>query len=147
MNRPDWNEYFMRMAELAAERSTCTRRKVGAVLVKDKRVLATGYNGAPKKIPHCEETGCLRKQLNIPSGQRHEICRGIHAEQNLIAQSAVHGVKTEGATVYCTNQPCIICAKLLINAGIKKIYYKKPYNDQFPMQILKQSNVIIKLLE
>lgn len=147
MNRPDWNEYFMRMAELAAERSTCTRRKVGAVLVKDKRVLATGYNGAPKKIPHCEETGCLRKQLNIPSGQRHEICRGIHAEQNLIAQSAVHGVKTEGATVYCTNQPCIICAKLLINAGIKKIYYKKPYNDEFPMQILKQSNVIIKLLE
>ena len=147
MKRPDWNEYFMRMAELAAERSTCTRRKVGAVLVKDKRVLATGYNGAPKKIPHCEETGCLRKQLNIPSGQRHEICRGIHAEQNLIAQSAVHGVKTEGATVYCTNQPCIICAKLLINAGIKKIYYKKPYNDQFPMQILKQSNVIIKLLE
>ncbi len=147
MNRPDWNEYFMRMAELAAERSTCTRRKVGAVLVKDKRVLATGYNGAPKKIPHCEETGCLRKQLNIPSGQRHEICRGIHAEQNLIAQSAVHGVKTEGATVYCTNQPCIICAKLLINAGIKKIYYKKPYNDEFPIQILKQSNVIIKLLE
>ena len=147
MKRPDWNEYFMRMAELAAERSTCTRRKVGAVLVKDKRVLATGYNGAPKKIPHCEETGCLRKQLNIPSGQRHEICRGIHAEQNLIAQSAVHGVKTEGATVYCTNQPCIICAKLLINAGIKKIYYKRPYNDQFPMQILKQSNVIIKLLE
>ena len=147
MNRPDWNEYFMRMAELAAERSTCTRRKVGAVLVKDKRVLATGYNGAPKKIPHCEETGCLRKQLNIPSGQRHEICRGIHAEQNLIAQSAVHGVKTEGATVYCTNQPCIICAKLLINAGIKKIYYKRPYNDKFPMQILKQSNVIIKLLE
>lgn len=147
MNRPDWNEYFMRMAELAAERSTCTRRKVGAVLVKDKRVLATGYNGAPKKIPHCEETGCLRKQLNIPSGQRHEICRGIHAEQNLIAQSAVHGVKTEGATVYCTNQPCIICAKLLINAGIKKIYYKRPYNDEFPMQILKQSNVIIKLLE
>lgn len=147
MKRPDWNEYFMRMAELAAERSTCTRRKVGAVLVKDKRVLATGYNGAPKKIPHCEETGCLRKQLNIPSGQRHEICRGIHAEQNLIAQSAVHGVKTEGATVYCTNQPCIICAKLLINAGIKKIYYKRPYNDKFPMQILKQSNVIIKLLE
>ena len=147
MKRPEWNEYFMRMAELAAERSTCTRRKVGAVLVKDKRVLATGYNGAPKKIPHCEETGCLRKQLNIPSGQRHEICRGIHAEQNLIAQSAVHGVKTEGATVYCTNQPCIICAKLLINAGIKKIYYKKPYNDEFPIQILKQSNVIIKLLE
>ncbi len=147
MKRPDWNEYFMRMAELAAERSTCTRRKVGAVLVKDKRVLATGYNGAPKKIPHCEETGCLRKQLNIPSGQRHEICRGIHAEQNLIAQSAVHGVKTEGATVYCTNQPCIICAKLLINAGIKKIYYKRPYNDKFPIQILKQSNVIIKLLE
>ena len=147
MDRPDWNEYFMRMAELAAERSTCIRRKVGAVLVKEKRILATGYNGAPKNIPHCEETGCLRTEMEIPSGQRHEICRGVHAEQNLIAQSAVHGVKTEGATVYCTNQPCIICSKLLINAGISKIYYKNPYNDEFTEQILKQSKVSINVLK
>ena len=146
MDRPNWDEYFMRMAELAAERSTCIRRKVGAVLVKDRRVLATGYNGAPKNLPHCEETGCLREQLNVPSGQRHEICRGVHAEQNLIAQAAVYGVKTKGATVYCTDQPCIICAKLLINAGIKKIYYKTPYNDEFTEKILDQSSIIYKCL-
>ncbi len=146
MDRPDWNEYFMRMAELAAERSTCIRRKVGAVLVKDRRVLATGYNGAPKNLPHCEETGCLREQMNVPSGQRHEICRGVHAEQNLIAQAAVYGVKTKGATVYCTDQPCIICAKLLINAGIKEIFYKTPYNDEFTDKLLEQSSIIHKCL-
>jgi len=146
MNRPDWNEYFMRMAELAAERSTCIRRRVGAVLVKDKRVLATGYNGAPTKIPHCEETGCWREKKNVPSGERHEICRGIHAEQNLIAQAALHGVKTEGATVYCTTQPCIICAKLLINAGIKKIYYKNSYDDQFTKKMLDQSEIEYEIL-
>ena len=147
MNRPDWNEYFMKMAELAAERSTCIRRRVGAVLVKDKRVLATGYNGAPRDLLHCEETGCLREQMNVPSGQRHEICRGVHAEQNLIAQAAFHGVKTEGATVYCTNQPCIICTKLLINAGIKKIYYRNPYDNQFTNNILEQSDIICEVIE
>jgi dCMP deaminase len=120
---------------------------VGAVLVKDKRILATGYNGAPKKLPHCEETGCLREEKNVPSGQRHEICRGIHAEQNLIAQSAFHGVKTEGATVYCTNQPCSICTKLLINAGIKRIYYKKPYNDDFTKNLLDQSDIEYKVIK
>ena len=147
MDRPNWNQYFMEMAELASKRSTCLRRKVGAVLVKDRRILATGYNGAPKKLPHCEETGCLRTQKNVPSGQRHEICRGIHAEQNLIAQSAVHGVKTEGATVYCTNQPCSICTKLLINAGIKKIYYKNPYNDEFTKKLLDQSEIEYKVIK
>ena len=146
MNRPNWNQYFMEMAELAAKRSTCLRRKVGAVLVKDKRVLSTGYNGAPKGLKHCEETGCLREQKNVPSGQRHEICRGVHAEQNLIAQSALHGVKTEGAVVYCTNQPCVICTKLLINAGIKKIYYKNPYNDEFTKSILEQSDMEWELI-
>ena len=144
MDRPSWNEYFMEMAELAAKRSTCLRRKVGAVLVKDKRILATGYNGAPKKLPHCEETGCLREEKNVPSGERHEICRGIHAEQNLIAQSAIHGVKTDGATVYCTNQPCSICTKILINAGIEKIYYKNPYNDEFTKKLLEQSEIDFK---
>ncbi len=147
MDRPNWDQYFMEMAELAAKRSTCLRRKVGAVLVKDKRVLATGYNGAPKGLKHCDETGCLRKQKNVPSGQRHEICRGVHAEQNLIAQSALHGVKTEDAVVYCTNQPCVICTKLLINAGIKKIYYKNPYNDKFTKSILEQSDLEWELIK
>ena len=147
MERPNWNEYFMRMAELAAERSTCIRRSVGAVLVKNKRVLATGYNGAPKNLKHCEETGCLRSQMNIPSGERHEICRGVHAEQNLIAQAGVHGVKTEGATVYCTNQPCIICAKLLINSGIDQIYYKNSYEDEFTKKIIDQSDVDLQMIE
>ena len=146
MDRPGWNEYFMKMADLAAKRSTCIRRSVGAVLVKDRRVLATGYNGAPKKLKHCEETGCLRAEMDVPSGQRHEICRGVHAEQNLIAQAGVHGVKTEGATVYCTNQPCVICAKLLINSGIAKIYYKNPYQDQFTEKILDQSNIDYEVL-
>lgn len=147
MDRPNWDQYFMKMAELAAKRSTCLRRKVGAVLVKDKRILATGYNGAPKDLPHCEEVGCLRIKENIESGKRHEICRGVHAEQNLIAQSAFHGVKTEGATVYCTNQPCVICTKLLINAGIKKIYYKNSYDDNFTKDILDQSNIEYRLLD
>lgn len=147
MDRPNWDEYFMEMAELASKRSTCLRRKVGAVLVKNKRILATGYNGAPKNLPHCEETGCLRVQKNVPSGQRHEICRGIHAEQNLIAQSAIHGVKTDGATVYCTNQPCSICTKLLINAGIKKIYYKNTYNDEFTKKLLDQSEIEYKVIK
>jgi len=141
LNRPDWNQYFMEMAELAAKRASCLRRKVGAVLVKNKKVLATGYNGAPKDITHCEVTGCLREKLEVPSGERHEICRGVHAEQNLVAQAACHGVKTEGSTVYCTHQPCIICTKILINAGVEKIYFKNSYSDQFAEKLLKESNV------
>ena len=141
MNRPDWDEYFMEMSELAAKRSTCLRRKVGAVLVKNKKVLATGYNGAPKDITHCEVTGCLREKMGVPSGERHEICRGVHAEQNLVAQAAFHGVKTEGSTVYCTHQPCIICTKILINAGIKKIYFKNAYADEFSAKLLKESDI------
>ena len=141
MNRPDWNEYFMEMAELAAKRASCLRRKVGAVLVKNKKVLATGYNGAPKDIEHCEITGCLREEMEVPSGERHEICRGVHAEQNLVAQAAFHGVKTEGSTVYCTHQPCIICTKILINAGVKKIYYQNAYSDPFAEKMLRQSDI------
>ena len=141
MNRPDWDDYFMEMAELAAKRASCLRRKVGAVLVKNKKVLATGYNGAPKDITHCEVTGCLREKLEVPSGQRHEICRGVHAEQNLVAQAAFHGVKTEGSTVYCTHQPCIICTKILINAGVEKIYFKNPYSDPFAEKLLEESKV------
>ncbi|MFW5985171.1 MAG: deoxycytidylate deaminase [Halanaerobiaceae bacterium] len=146
MKRPNWKQYFMKMAELAAERSTCLRRSVGAILVKDRQVLATGYNGAPKNLPHCENTGCLRKKYDVPSGQRHEICRGVHAEQNLIAQAAVHGVKTEGAVVYCTNQPCSICMKILINSEIKKIYYKEPYDDLLTKKLLEQSDVSFEII-
>jgi len=141
MERPDWDEYFMEMAELAATRATCLRRKVGAVLVKNKKVLATGYNGAPMDIEHCETAGCLREEMNVPSGERHEICRGVHAEQNLVAQAAIHGVKTEDSTVYCTHQPCIICTKILINAGVNKIYFKNSYSDEFAEKLLDQSNV------
>ncbi|MBF8436418.1 cytidine/deoxycytidylate deaminase family protein [Halanaerobiaceae bacterium Z-7014] len=141
MDRPDWDEYFMEMAELAAKRATCLRRKVGAVLVKNKKVLATGYNGAPMNIEHCESTGCLREKMEVPSGERHEICRGVHAEQNLVAQAAIHGVKTENSIVYCTHQPCIICTKILINAGVKKIYFKNSYSDKFAENLLKKSNI------
>ena len=111
--RIPWPEYFMRIAFLVAERCTCLRRKVGAVAVKDNRILATGYNGAPSNTPHCLDIGCLREQLGIPSGQRHEICRGLHAEQNVIIQAATHGVSVEGSVIYCTTQPCLICAKML----------------------------------
>lgn len=141
MNRPDWDQYFMEMAKLAAKRASCLRRKVGAVLVKDKKVLATGYNGAPKDIVHCDLTGCLREKLEIASGQRHEICRGVHAEQNLVAQAALHGVKTEKSTVYCTHQPCIICTKILINAGVEKIYYQNSYSDKFAEKLLQESEI------
>ncbi len=141
MDRPNWDDYFMEMAELAATRASCLRRKVGAVLVKNKKVLATGYNGAPKDIVHCEVTGCLREEMGVPSGQRHEICRGVHAEQNLVAQAAFHGVKTEGAAVYCTHQPCIICTKILINAGVEKIYFKNAYADKFAEELLEESEI------
>ena len=147
MDRPDWDEYFMEMARLAARRATCLRRSVGAVLVKDRQILATGYNGAPRDIAHCEETGCLRQQQDVPSGERHEICRGVHAEQNLVAQAAFHGVKAEGAAVYCTNQPCVICVKLLINAGVKEIYYSEGYDDPFTMNLLTSSGVRCEKLE
>ncbi len=141
MERPDWDEYFMKMADLAAERSTCLRRQVGAILVKERQILATGYNGAPRGVEHCEKTGCLRQKRGVPSGEKHEICRGVHAEQNLVAQSAFHGVKTEGSTVYCTNQPCVICAKLLINAGVDKIFYQEGYDDPFTKKLLDNSGI------
>lgn len=147
MDRPDWNQYFMKMAELAAKRSTCLRRQVGAVLVKDRQILATGYNGAPKGLPHCEKTGCLREKLEVPSGERHEICRGVHAEQNLVAQAAYHGVKTEGASVYCTNQPCVICAKLLINAGVEEIYFRDGYEDELARRMIEESGLVYKQIK
>jgi len=140
-NRPSWNEYFMKIAILTSQRSTCIRRAVGAVLVKNKRILSTGYNGAPSGTTHCSEIGCLRKKLNVPSGQRHELCRAVHAEQNAIIQAAYHGVSIKGAELYCTNSPCSICAKMIINAGIKKIYYLEGYNDEMTKTFFKEANI------
>jgi len=142
--RPSWDEYFMDMAEIVKTRSTCLRRQVGAVIVKDKRILASGYNGAPTGLKHCEETGCLREQLGIPSGQRHELCRGLHAEQNAIIQASLHGVKLEGATIYVTIQPCVLCAKMVINAGINKLVFKGDYPDELSWQMLQESGIELK---
>ena len=139
--RPSWDEYFMEIAHLVKKRATCLRRQVGAVLVKDKNILATGYNGTPSGIEHCLTRGCLREQMGIPSGERHEICRGLHAEQNAIIQAAKHGTNIDGATLYCTNQPCGICAKMIINAGIKKLIFDDGYPDQLAAEMIKESGL------
>lgn len=146
-DRIPWDLYFMKIAELVAERSTCLRRKVGAVLVQDRRILATGYNGAPKDMVHCEEVGCLREKLKIKAGERIEICRGVHAEQNALVQAASFGIKVGNSTLYCTHQPCITCTKLLINAGITGIYVKKPYPDSFANEMLKEAGVEIQIIK
>jgi dCMP deaminase len=140
-SRPTWDQYFLQLARQAATRSTCLRRQVGAVLVRDRRVLATGYNGAPRGVAHCLEVGCLRDELGIPSGERQELCRAIHAEQNALIQAAVHGVAVEGATLYTTLQPCILCAKMLINAGVREIHYVEGYPDDFSRQLLDEAGV------
>ncbi len=133
----------MAITKIVAKRTTCLRRGVGAVLVKDKRILATGYNGAPAGLKHCEEVGCLRENESIPSGTRHELCRGLHAEQNVIVQAAYHGIAIGGATIYCTNKPCVICSKMIINAGIKKIVYDEGYNDPLADQMLVEAGLEI----
>lgn len=140
-DRISWVSYFTQIAHLVAERSTCIRRKVGAVIVRDKHILATGYNGAPKRLAHCTEIGCLREARGIPSGERVEICRGIHAEQNALVQAARFGISLEGGTLYCTTQPCVTCAKLLINAGITTIYYEKGYADKLGSELLAEAGV------
>ncbi|MDO5331679.1 MAG: cytidine/deoxycytidylate deaminase family protein [Bacillota bacterium] len=145
-NRPSWDEYFMEMCDLARSRSTCIRRGVGAVIVKDNRVIASGYNGAPKGVKHCSETGCLRQQLNVPSGQRHELCRAVHAEQNAIIQAANLGLAIEGATIYCTTQPCAICAKMIINAGIVRVVCAEVYPDEIGDAMLKEAGVKVEVL-
>lgn len=131
----------MTITKMVATRSTCLRRHVGAILVKDKRMLATGYNGAPSGLKHCSEVGCLRENLSIPSGTRHELCRGLHAEQNAIIQAANHGISIRGATLYCTNKPCIICSKMIINAGITQVYYEEGYDDALADQMLAEANI------
>ena len=141
MDRPLWDEYFMQVVHLVKTRSTCLRRKVGAVIVKDKRILATGYNGAPIGCRHCEEVGCLRQKLNVPSGERHELCRAIHAEQNAIVQAARAGTSIDGATIYVSAQPCVICAKMLINSGIKRIVFEGDYPDELSKELLDESGL------
>ncbi len=145
-DRPDWNEYFIDIAQLVSRRSTCTRRSVGAVLVKNKRILATGYNGAPSGLAHCSEVGCLREQQQVPSGQRHELCRGLHAEQNAIIQAAYHGISIAGATLYSTTVPCSICLKMLINAGIRKMICVEGYPDQLTERFLEEAGIQIETI-
>ena len=146
-NRPSYDEYFMEMAYIVSKRSTCIRRKVGAILVKDKHILSTGYNGAPKGHKHCSIEGCLREKNNVPSGERHEICRGLHAEQNVIIQASVFGVPIKNSILYCTNTPCIVCAKMLINAGIKEIVFSGEYPDYLAKQMLNESNIKLRKIK
>jgi len=139
--RPSWDEYFVEIARQVATRSTCLRRSVGALIVRDKRILSTGYNGAPRGLEHCDVVGCLREKLGIPSGQRQEICRGLHAEQNAIIQAALHGVSIEGGTIYVTHQPCITCAKMIINSGIVRVVCANAYPDELARQMLDEAGV------
>lgn len=141
MERPSWDEYFMQITGHVASRSTCTRRQVGALLVKQRCILATGYNGVPSGITHCDVAGCLRDQLKVPSGERHELCRGLHAEQNAIIQAARHGVNISESTLYCTDSPCIICSKMLINAGVQEVIYGRGYPDTLSLEMLAEAGI------
>lgn len=141
MQRPSWDRYFIDITHLVATRSTCLRRCVGALLVKERNILATGYNGAPSGISHCSEAGCLRERLKVPSGERHELCRGLHAEQNAIIQAARHGVNIDGATLYCTTMPCVICTKILINAGIRRVVFSEGYADDLAREMIAESGI------
>lgn len=143
-NRPDWESYFMELAQIAAKRSTCLRRQVGAVMVRDRRVLSTGYNGAPRGLAHCEDVGCLRQLRGIASGKEVELCRGVHAEQNAIVQAALGGISLEGAELYVTLFPCVICAKMLINAGVKRICYQEGYPDELSAQLLAEAEIELR---
>lgn len=145
--RPTWDEYFLEIARQVATRSTCLRRHVGAIIVRDKRILSTGYNGPPRGLRHCDEAGCLREQLGIPSGQRQEICRGLHAEQNAIIQAALHGVSVEGGTVYVTHQPCITCAKMIINSGIVRAVCASSYPDELSRAMFEEAAVALEVWE
>ena len=145
--RPSWDDYFLSIANLVSKRSTCLRRSVGAVLVKDRRILATGYNGAPSSITHCSVTGCIREKLKIPSGERHELCRGLHAEQNAFLQAALYGTSLKDSILYSTIQPCIICAKMIINAGIKEVVIKGDYPDKMAKDFLREAKVRVRVVK
>jgi len=139
--RPDWDTYFLELTNVVKKRSTCLRRHVGALIVKDNHILSTGYNGVPTKITHCSEVGCLREKLKVPSGERHELCRGLHAEQNAIIQAALHGVSIKDATIYTNTKPCSICTKMIINAGIKRIVYEVYYEDKLADSLLSETEI------
>jgi dCMP deaminase len=145
--RPGWDEYYMTIAADVARRSTCLRRQVGAILVVDRRMLATGYNGAPTGVPHCSQSGCLRQQMAVPSGERHELCRGLHAEMNAIIQAAKHGVRIDGATLYTTHHPCSMCAKMAINAGVTRIVCREDYPDDLGKTLLKLGKVTLEVYQ
>ena len=142
--RPSWNEYYMDIAETVKRRSTCMRRQVGALLVLNKKILATGYNGSPKGLRHCSEIGCMRNDLQVPSGERHELCRGLHAEQNAIIQAALHGVKIEGANLYVTHKPCVVCAKMIINAGVERVVFKGDYPDRLSDNMFREAGIVLE---
>ena len=146
-NRPSWDEYFSRIANEVSQRSTCMRRRVGAILVLDKRILVTGYNGAPRGVRHCREVGCLRARHNVPSGERHELCRGLHAEMNALIQAATHGVRVQDATLYSTTFPCSLCAKMLINGGVRRIVAQSDYADPLAKELLAEAGVVVELFD
>ena len=145
--RPSWNDYFLEVADLVATRSTCLRRQVGAVLVRDKRIISTGYNGAPRKLKHCSEVGCIRSENDIPSGQRYELCRGVHAEQNAIINAAYYGISTQDTVMYCTHQPCIICARIMINAGVVKVVHRGDFQDDVALELMKEAGIELVVVE
>lgn len=145
--RPSWDEYFAALAEQVSTRTTCVRRAVGAVIVKDNRILATGYNGVPMGMEHCGKVGCLREKMGVPSGERQEICRGLHAEQNAIIQAARHGINIDGASIYVNTQPCVVCAKMLINSGIQEVIYQNPYPDELAMSMLEEAGMRLRVFE
>ena len=148
MPRPDADEYFLNIVEVVSSRTTCLRRRVGAILVKDGHIIATGYNGSPKGLKHCEEVGCIRQQLNIPSGERYELCRAVHAEENAIVQAAYHGISTKDSILYCNYLPCVHCFKLIINAGIKEIIFRDDtFKDEYRDTIMNESNIKIRKVE
>ena len=144
IRRPDWDSYFLEIAQTVAKRSTCLRRQVGALIVRDRQILSTGYNGAPSGIAHCDEVGCLRQKLKVPPGERHELCRGLHAEQNAIIQAAGHGVCIDGSIIYCTHEPCSVCSKMIINAGIKTVVVGDNYPDKLAREIMEEAGVEVK---
>jgi len=147
MTRPSWDEYFMKVTRTVTERSTCLRRHVGAILVRNRRILATGYNGAPRGLKHCAEVGCLRERMGVASGERHELCRGLHAEQNALLQAASHGIRIEGSTLYTTTCPCSVCAKMLINGGIVRIVAAEDYPDEMAKEMLEQAGIQVDILK
>jgi len=146
IERPDWDHYFMQIASVVATRSTCMRRNVGALLVLNKRILTTGYNGTPSGLKHCREVGCVREQMNVPSGERHELCRGLHAEQNAIIQAAIHGVAINGSILYCTHYPCAVCAKMLVNAGVRSLVLAGNYPDDLAKELFAEAGIDVTFI-